>query len=696
MRRAALRHKHQRKARKALLIVPCVAGLVAAFIATPSPAAQKTTPSQQPKVWALGVSAGKVSSVKVAKLQWLRRRGIQALVINAAALSPQKVATLADHAAHSGMLVIAARGSLRPGACPSSSSTLETCAVIAQTPREAVRLTRLDSFDYVVYYVRSLRQIDYLRGVNAKHTQLLAIVPPRLVSANAQRWTAAARNASSDTALNMTIRTAPAASRPVMRFLHLLSRWSPRLPRGPRTPGPRIPATTTTTTTTTTPVVTSATATTTTVTTTPPPTTTTVPTTTALAPTTTSTPPPTTTTPPPTTTTPPPTTTTPPPTTTTPPPTTTTASDTQPPSAPQKLSVTGSSQTSISVSWSASTDNVGVSGYDLYRNGTSIGTASATSRTFSSLTCGTSYTLGVDAYDAAGNKSTVSTISASTVACPDTQAPTAPTGLNVTGATTTSISVAWNASFDNVAVTGYDVYNGSTVAGTTSTFTSYTVSGLTCGTSYTLAVDAYDAAGNKSGKTSLTTSTAACSDTQAPTTPTGLNVTGGDDQQHLGRLERVLRQRRRHGLRRLQGLEPGRHHQHVHHLHDLGLNCGTSYTVCRRRLRRRRQQVDEGLPDHLDRGLPDGAHAAIRSYDLHLDNQQRASVRPHQRCPGIRDLPELGHLCGFHAVESVEVVDCDCAACSGRERDDQRRLGVECRQSSSFHRGRWNDEDSGR
>ena len=167
-----------------------------------------------------------------------------------------------------------------------------------------------------------------------------------------------------------------------------------------------------------------------------------------------------------------------------------------------------------------------MSGYDLYRNGTSIGTTSATSRTFSSLTCGTSYTLGVDAFDAAGNKSAASTISASTAACPDTQAPTAPTGLTVTGSTTTSLSISWGASFDNVSVTGYDVYKGSTVAGTTSTFTSYTVSGLTCGTSYTLAVDAFDAAGNKSTKTSLTTSTAACADTQAPTTPTGLIVTG--------------------------------------------------------------------------------------------------------------------------------------------------------------------------
>src|SRR5215831_6957309 len=58
----------------------------------------------------------------------------------------------------------------------------------------------------------------------------------------------------------------------------------------------------------------------------------------------------------------------------------------------------------------------------------------------------------------------------------DTQPPTTPTGLRVTGATTTSISLAWNASTDNVAVTQYDVLEGSAQAGST-TATSFTVTG---------------------------------------------------------------------------------------------------------------------------------------------------------------------------------------------------------------------------
>jgi hypothetical protein len=72
----------------------------------------------------------------------------------------------------------------------------------------------------------------------------------------------------------------------------------------------------------------------------------------------------------------------------------------------------------VTFSWSASTDNVGVTGYTAYNGATSAGTTAATSYTVSGLACGTAYTLGADAYDAAGNHSTKATLSASTSACP--------------------------------------------------------------------------------------------------------------------------------------------------------------------------------------------------------------------------------------------------------------------------------------
>ncbi|MEO8237427.1 MAG: M4 family metallopeptidase [Flavobacterium sp.] len=89
----------------------------------------------------------------------------------------------------------------------------------------------------------------------------------------------------------------------------------------------------------------------------------------------------------------------------------------------------------------------------------------------------------------------------------DTTAPTTPTALAASGTTATTTNLTWTASTDNVAVTGYDVYQGTTLKGTATT-TSYTVTGLTASTAYTFSVKAKDAAGNtsaSSGTVSVTT-----------------------------------------------------------------------------------------------------------------------------------------------------------------------------------------------
>lgn len=70
------------------------------------------------------------------------------------------------------------------------------------------------------------------------------------------------------------------------------------------------------------------------------------------------------------------------------------------------------------MSWKASTDNVAVTGYSVYRNGTRVTNVTATSYKFTGLTCGKSYTLGVAAYDARANISATATLAASTSACP--------------------------------------------------------------------------------------------------------------------------------------------------------------------------------------------------------------------------------------------------------------------------------------
>lgn len=79
----------------------------------------------------------------------------------------------------------------------------------------------------------------------------------------------------------------------------------------------------------------------------------------------------------------------------------------------------------------------------------------------------------------------------------DTVAPTAPT-LAASGTTQTTTNLSWSGATDNVAVTGYDVLRNGTVIGSTTTATTFAVTGLTASTAYTFNVRAKDAAGNVS------------------------------------------------------------------------------------------------------------------------------------------------------------------------------------------------------
>src|SRR5205085_6720604 len=103
--------------------------------------------------------------------------------------------------------------------------------------------------------------------------------------------------------------------------------------------------------------------------------------------------------------------------------------------------VTGNS---IDVNWSASTDDTAVTGYALYRDGVKVGAVTSTSFGFTGLSCGTSYILGAEASDAAGNTSARSTITTSTAGCPDTQPPTFPGSLVQTADTASSVSFGWD------------------------------------------------------------------------------------------------------------------------------------------------------------------------------------------------------------------------------------------------------------
>jgi endoglucanase len=214
------------------------------------------------------------------------------------------------------------------------------------------------------------------------------------------------------------------------------------------------------------------------------------------------------------------------------------ASDTTPPSTPGTPSKSSSTLTSLTASWTASTDNVGVTSYNYYSNGSLAGSTASTSATLSGLTCGTSYTIAIEAVDAAGNKSPQSSASLSTNTC-DTTAPTvsvtAPaSGVTWSGATNAVNATAADTGGSNLAgVQFYLDYVGNPASnklGAEDTASPYTTNlnttTLANGT-HTITAIARDGAGNTTTSSTISFTVNNASppppDTTAPSTPTGLS-----------------------------------------------------------------------------------------------------------------------------------------------------------------------------
>ena len=226
--------------------------------------------------------------------------------------------------------------------------------------------------------------------------------------------------------------------------------------------------------------------------------------------------------------------------------TTLAAADTTPPTAPTNLTASAASASQINLTWAASTDNVGVTGYKVERcsgaacaNFVQIATPTGITFNDTGLTASTPYSYRVRANDAAGNNSGYSnSASATTPAAADTTPPTAPTNLAATAASATQINLSWTASTDNVGVTGYKVERCS-VAGcanfvqiATPTGITFIDTGLTASTSYSYRVRANDAAGNNSAYSNTASATTpAAADTTPPTAPTNLTATAASTTQ---------------------------------------------------------------------------------------------------------------------------------------------------------------------
>jgi RHS repeat-associated protein len=194
----------------------------------------------------------------------------------------------------------------------------------------------------------------------------------------------------------------------------------------------------------------------------------------------------------------------------------TTSAPPAPPAPPTGLTVTGTTDTSVSLSWTAPSGTV--TGYYVYENGgsTSVATSTSTSVTVTGLSESTGYTFTVAAYNSVNTGTPSSSVPATTTALPG-----APAGLTVTGTTSGSVSLSWTA--PPGTVTGYYVYeNGGSASMATSTSTSVTVSGLTVSTTYTFTVASYDANGTSTQSSSVSATTGAAS---APAAPTNLTAT---------------------------------------------------------------------------------------------------------------------------------------------------------------------------
>jgi PQQ-dependent dehydrogenase (s-GDH family) len=175
--------------------------------------------------------------------------------------------------------------------------------------------------------------------------------------------------------------------------------------------------------------------------------------------------------------------------------------DTQSPTAPSNLVSSNITSNSFTLSWTASTDNVGVTGYDVYQNGIKINAANITGTSYNvtGLTANTTFAYYVKAKDAAGNQSANSSTLNVTTLQGDVIPPSIPLNLNAIVITQNSFRLKWDASTDNVGVTGYDVFrNGVKINGSAVTNTYFDVTGLTAGTIYLMTVVAKDAAGNTS------------------------------------------------------------------------------------------------------------------------------------------------------------------------------------------------------
>ncbi len=159
------------------------------------------------------------------------------------------------------------------------------------------------------------------------------------------------------------------------------------------------------------------------------------------------------------------------------------------------------------MSWQASTDDIAVLGYNIYKNNGYITSVTNTSYTDSAVTAGNIYSYAVQAYDASNNKSPLSNVVTATIptVTSSPNGPTTPTNLTVTLSSNNKARLSWSPSTGgSYGVHGYNIYRNSHYLTTVGT-TNYWDGPLTPGQTYVYAVQSYDGSNNKSALSNAVT-----------------------------------------------------------------------------------------------------------------------------------------------------------------------------------------------
>ena len=175
-----------------------------------------------------------------------------------------------------------------------------------------------------------------------------------------------------------------------------------------------------------------------------------------------------------------------------------TSSDTEAPTPPTNVTASNNSTTTIDLSWNASSDNIEVTGYNVYVDGILNNQTANTTIQVLELKPSTNYAFTIEARDMVNNKSEKSTV-VNSATLEDNTAPSVPTNVVASTISGTTFKLNWNTSTDDTAIDSYDIFIDNVLNATT-TDLSYTVTDLTSSTTYVATVSAKDAAGNTSAK----------------------------------------------------------------------------------------------------------------------------------------------------------------------------------------------------